>query len=244
MNNKFVQASMITDRNKQEPKRLSSREVYKMMNLKQHSDLLRKIDSINVDFRESKIAFSKYWVESTYKVEGQTREYREFLITKKGCEFLAHKTTGTKGNLFTDKYMDRFEEMENVIQNSLPIGLETMQGMAFLSENMAAIGQHVQVLTQFTMGLKEYVQDSIKAKDKQIDDLAELVGIRSKNKCDLIQIAKNILVRKYNLSRINSSMEVYKRAKDKIFKEFNVTKWEDIPATKYNAVQAFIEECL
>ena len=181
MNNKFVQASMITDRSKQEPKRLSSREVYKMMNLKQHSDLLRKIDSINVDFRESKIAFSKYWVESTYKVEGQTREYREFLITKKGCEFLAHKTTGTKGNLFTDK---------------------------------------------------------------QIDDLAELVGIRSKNKCDLIQIAKNILVRKYNLSRINSSMEVYKRAKDKIFKEFNVTKWEDIPATKYNAVQAFIEECL
>ena len=39
-------------------------------------------------------------------------------------------------------------------------------------------------------------------------------------------------------------MEVYKRAKQKIFKEFNVNKWEDISATKYNAVQAFIEECL
>ena len=39
-------------------------------------------------------------------------------------------------------------------------------------------------------------------------------------------------------------MEVYKRAKDKVFKEFNITKWEDIPATKYNSVQAFIEECL
>lgn len=244
MDKKFLEVSQIKERNKQEPKRISSREVYQMMGLKQHSDLLRKIDSINVDFRESKIAFSKYWIESTYKVEGQTREYREFLITKKGCEFLAHKTTGTKGNLFTDKYMDRFEQMENAIQNNLPVGIETMQGMAFLSENMASIGQHVQVLTQFTMGLKEYIQDSIKAKDKQIDDLAELVGIRTKNKCDLIQIAKNILVRKYNLSRINSNMEVYKRAKAKIFKEFNVTKWEDIPATKYNAVQAFIEECL
>ncbi|WP_154826765.1 hypothetical protein [Clostridium butyricum] len=109
---------------------------------------------------------------------------------------------------------------------------------------MAGIGQHVQVLTQFTMGLKEYVQDSIQAKDKQIDDMANLVGIRTKNKCDLIQITKNTLVRKYNLSRINSSMEVYKRAKDKVFKEFNITKWEDIPATKYNSVQAFIEECL
>ncbi|MDU3581117.1 MAG: Rha family transcriptional regulator [Clostridium butyricum] len=243
MNNKFVQASMITDRSKQEPKRLSSREVYQMMDLKQHSDLLRKIDGINKDFTQSKIAFSKYWIEGTYKdVSGKTN--REFQISKKGCEFLAHKTTGTKGNLFTDKYMDRFEGMENVIQNSLPIGLETMQGMAFLSENMAGIGQHVQVLTQFTMGLKEYVQDSIQAKDKQIDDMANLVGIRTKNKCDLIQITKNTLVRKYKLSRINSSMEVYKRAKDKVFKEFNVTKWEDIPATKYNAVQAFIEECL
>ena len=223
--------------------KLSSREVAEMMEM-EHSKLLRKIDGINEDLVKAKIGFYKYWNESTYINEVNNKPCREFQITKRGCEFLAHKTTGTKGNLFTDKYMDRFEQMENVIQNSLPIGLETMQGMAFLSENMAAIGQHVQVLTQFTMGLKEYVQDSIKAKDKQIDDLAELVGIRSKNKCDLIQIAKNILVRKYNLSRINSSMEAYKRAKAKIFKEFNVNKWEDIPATKYNAVQAFIEECL
>ena len=103
--------------NKQLENKISSREVCEMMDLKQHSDLLRKIDAINEDFRKSKIAFSKYWVESTYKVEGQTREYREFLITKRGCEFLAHKTTGTKGNLFTDKYMDKFEAMEKVIEN-------------------------------------------------------------------------------------------------------------------------------
>ncbi|MDB2150567.1 Rha family transcriptional regulator [Clostridium butyricum] len=242
MNNKFVQASMITDRSKQEPKRLSSREVAPMMEIR-HDSLLRKIDGINKDFTDHNIVVSKYWIENN-SPDNSGKLSREFQISKRGCEFLAHKTTGTKGNLFTDKYMDRFEEMENVIQNSLPIGLETMQGMAFLSENMAGIGQHVQVLTQFTMGLKEYVQDSIQAKDKQIDDMANLVGIRTKNKCDLIQITKNTLVRKYNLSRINSSMEVYKRAKDKVFKEFNVTKWEDIPATKYNSVQAFIEECL
>ena len=35
------------------------------------------------------------------------------LIPKKGCEFLAHKSTGEKGIIFTDRYMDRFEEMEN-----------------------------------------------------------------------------------------------------------------------------------
>ena len=94
--------------------KISSREVAEMMEMK-HSDLLRKIDGINEDFRERKIAFSKYWIENTYKVEGQKREYKEYLITKRGCEFLAHKTTGTKGNLFTDKYMDRFEQMKDYI---------------------------------------------------------------------------------------------------------------------------------
>ena len=49
--------------------RISSREVAEMMEMK-HSDLLRKIDGINEDFRERKIAFSKYWIENTYKVEG------------------------------------------------------------------------------------------------------------------------------------------------------------------------------
>lgn len=93
---------------------ISSREVAEMMEI-QHMNLLRKIDSINEDFENSKVSFQKYWIESTYKVVGNNKTYREFQVTKRGCEFLAHKSTGTKGNLFTDKYMDRFEQMENQI---------------------------------------------------------------------------------------------------------------------------------
>ncbi|NFH91930.1 hypothetical protein FDA33_17380 [Clostridium botulinum] len=100
---------------KQLENRISSREVAEMIEM-EHKHLIRKIDAITLDFRKSNIGFSKYWIEDTYKVEGQTREYREFQITKRGCEFLAHKTTGTKGNLFTDKYMNKFEAMEKVIQ--------------------------------------------------------------------------------------------------------------------------------
>jgi phage regulator Rha-like protein len=113
--------------NKQLENKLSSREVAPMMEIK-HDNLLKKIDSINLDFRNVKIDVSKYWIESAYKVEGQTREYREFQITKRGCEFLAHKTTGTKGNLFTDRYMDKFAAMENYIENNQRIGiLESLQ---------------------------------------------------------------------------------------------------------------------
>lgn len=169
MNNKFSEVSEIKDRSKQEPKRLSSREVYQMMDLKQHSDLLRKIDSINVDFRESKIAFSKYWVESTYKVEGQTREYREFLITQKGCEFLAHKTTGTKGNLFTDKYMDRFEEMENQINGTTSVDeLTTIDKVFGLLEGSKLIGAVVQAVVNITVQQRMNTLDVLNKETKKV----------------------------------------------------------------------------
>ena len=220
--------------------KLSSREVYQMMDLKRHSDLLRKIDGINKDFNQSKIAFVKYWTEGTY-IDAKGEERREFQITKRGCEFLAHKTTGTKGNLFTDRYMDKFAAMENVIQNNMPMDLDLANRMLNLAQGTQVIGQVVQGLMTTIGGLKEYVQDSIQVKDKQIDDIANMVGLRSKNKQSLISNLKLTLQEKYNLFSINSNMEVYQKAKSKIFKEFKVYKWEDIPVTKYNAVEAFIE---
>jgi phage regulator Rha-like protein len=103
--------------NKQLENRISSREVAEMMEV-QHKDLLKKIEGINVDLQSEKVRSDKYWVEGTYKA-GTGKSYKEFQITKRGCEFLAHKTTGTKGNLFTDKYMDRFEQMKTVIENNI-----------------------------------------------------------------------------------------------------------------------------
>ena len=101
--------------NNQLESRISSREVAEMMETR-HDVLLKKIDTINKDFTAHKIVVSKYWIESSY-VDRSGKSNREFQITKKGCECLAHKTTGTKGNLFTDKYMDKFEAMEKVLEN-------------------------------------------------------------------------------------------------------------------------------
>lgn len=99
--------------------RISSREVAEMMEVS-HGNLVRKIEGINDDFREIKIDFSEYWIESAYKVEGNNKSYKHYLLSKQGCEFLAHKTTGTKGNLFTHKYMKRFQEMENQLKSQVP----------------------------------------------------------------------------------------------------------------------------
>ena len=102
--------------NNQLENRLSSREVADMMEI-EHPNLLKKIDKINEDFVKVKINFYKYWNESEYINPVNNKPCREFQISKKGCEFLAHKTTGTKGNLFTHKYMQKFEAMEQFIEN-------------------------------------------------------------------------------------------------------------------------------
>lgn len=105
--------------------KLSSREVCEMIEIS-HKNLLQKIDKINEDLVAENSATEKYWSEGTFNYNG--RDFREFQITKRGCEFLAHKTTGTKGNLFTDRYMDKFAAMENVIKNNQPTGiLENLQ---------------------------------------------------------------------------------------------------------------------
>lgn len=56
----------------------------------------------------------KYFKESTYEdANGQSRPC--FNVTKKGCEFIAHKMNGIKGTEFTMRYIDRFHDMEEVI---------------------------------------------------------------------------------------------------------------------------------
>ncbi len=105
---------------------LDSREISEMIDM-QHKNLLRKIDEVNKDFTERKIELSKYWEESTYK-DASGKENRCLKITKRGCEFIAHKTTGTKGNIFTHKYMEKFEQMEKELYGEL-IPVKNLEGM-------------------------------------------------------------------------------------------------------------------
>ena len=224
--------------NNQIEQKLDSREVAEMMEM-EHSKLLRKIDGINEDLNRAKIGFVKYWSESSY-IDGKGESRRNFLITKRGCEFLAHKTTGTKGNLFTDRYMDRFEQMKTQLSQPLELGNQMLN----LAQGTQMMAQVVQGIQSAIGGIQTYVQDSIQAKDKQIDDIANLVGLRSKNVCSLTGVLKKVIATKYGVVNVNANMDIYKKAKNKIFREFNVFKWEDIPVDKYSAVQAFIEECI
>lgn len=133
---------------------ISSREVADMMEVR-HCDLLEKIDKINKDFNNGKIRSSKYWIESTYNQSNNGKKNREFQVTKRGCEFLAHKSTGTKGNLFTAKYMDRFSEMEQQLNKP-----KQLSPMELLKLQYKALEEHEQKIDQVKHELDDYIDNA------------------------------------------------------------------------------------
>ena len=62
-----------------------------------------------------KIELSDFFVKSTY-TSAQNKQLPCYLITKKGCEFVANKLTGEKGILFTATYINAFHKMEDSIK--------------------------------------------------------------------------------------------------------------------------------
>lgn len=100
---------------------ISSLEVAELME-KEHGKLLRDIRRYSQQLDEAKFGFIDFWKESIY-IDERNRNKPCYMITKKGCEFIAHKTTGAKGTVFTARYINRFHEMEQEIakKKSKPI---------------------------------------------------------------------------------------------------------------------------
>lgn len=103
---------------------ITTMEAAEMMEVS-HSDILRKLDGrkdrkgyIQI-MTESQMAVSDYFIPSTYR-DASGKENKCYEVTKLGCDFLANKSTGEKGILFTARYVKRFYEMEHQI-SQIPI---------------------------------------------------------------------------------------------------------------------------
>lgn len=104
--------------------KLDSREVAEMVG-KEHKNIIRDIRGYVKELGELKIEPTNFFTESEY-TDKSNRKKPCYLVTKKGCEFIAHKLTGVKGTEFTAKYINRFHEMEGIIQNHIPQGKELL----------------------------------------------------------------------------------------------------------------------
>lgn len=110
-----------------------SREVA-VMTEKRHSDLLRDIENYkSAILQNANLRSDDFFIESHYQA-GTGKMYKNYLLTKKGCDMVANKMTGEKGILFTAMYVDQFYKMESYIKSkeySLPTTTEGVLELFF-----------------------------------------------------------------------------------------------------------------
>lgn len=112
------------------------------------------------------INLNEFWIETSYKdVQGKSRPC--FRITKKGCEFIAHKCTGKKGVVFTARYINRFHELEEKANKNRLIHVSdnpAPRAITFYKRNLSRIELFAKI-GEFT-------------KREAIDDLISYVSTR------------------------------------------------------------------
>lgn len=134
---------------------IDSRDVATMIG-KRHTDLLRSIDNYANDIIEpdaklrsarnnsNSVKLNDFFIKSTYT--DKNNQIRPcYLLTKLGCEFVANKMTGKKGNQFTAKYVTLFNQMKKQVNNPMELIYEkwdiprTYGGALKLAANQAEL---------------------------------------------------------------------------------------------------------
>ena len=187
-----------------EQKFIDSREVAEMVG-KQHNELLKDIRRYAEQLGEGKIPQSDFFTESTY-VNSQNKRMRCYQVTKKGCEFIAHKLTGVKGTEFTAKYINRFHEMEDAIKAHIPTGNELIA---------LAVVEAQKLLAQKEEEIKQ-LEDSVQQMDKVITELTPKADyadrILSSNDCMTVtQIAQDYGLSAVSFNRILSRAGIQRK---------------------------------
>lgn len=142
---------------------VDSREVAEMVG-KEHKNLIRDIENYkSVILQSSNLSPDNFFVESTY-LGANNRQTKHYLLTKKGCDMVANKMTGSKGVLFTAMYVDAFHKMdEHIKQSQLNVPQTPMQALEMMFK------------------VQKDQEQFNKEMERQITGIRHIVGIETKN---------------------------------------------------------------
>ena len=142
---------------------IDSREVAEMVG-KRHDRLIRDIKGyIEVLEENPKLGTRNFFEESTY-ITNQNKIQPCYLLTKKGCDMVANKMTGSKGVMFTAMYVDAFHKMDEHIKQQAQISTPTSQ--------LEAIKMFVQI--------QEEQQAFNQRIENEVTGIRNIVGIETK----------------------------------------------------------------
>lgn len=145
----FQMLAGIDAKRKQSIQTIDSREIADMTG-KRHADLIRDVERYTeVMSQNANLRSDDFFIESEYQA-GTGKNYKHYLVTRKGCDMIANKMTGDKGILFTATYVDRFHQMEQ----EEPLALTQTQLTARIAMQQAEQEQQLSELTEDVSYLK------------------------------------------------------------------------------------------
>lgn len=106
---------------------VSSRVVAEQLG-KRHDHVIRDLENI---LKSENPNVGSLIITSTYEVEGQNRKYKEYLLTKDGFTLYMFNIQGF--NDFKIAYIDRFNEMEQFINDNISFELLNEDGKRLIA---------------------------------------------------------------------------------------------------------------
>lgn len=200
---------------------VGSREVAEMIEVT-HASLMKKVRNYVDILTKSKLTSLDFFIPGEYKdTKGEFRKC--YFLTKQGCEMVANKLTGEKGILFTAKYVEAFNKME---QSYLPSS-DPMKALELMFEATKQTNEKVEVV------------------DKRVETLENNMTIDTAQQYTLSNLAKKNVLDALGGKESQAYKEVSKKVFAAMWRDFKnyfkVPSYRDTLKINYQKAIEYLE---
>ena len=157
--------------------------------------MLEKIDGYIEKFTKTEssvlgenLDFTEFYIPSSYKVEGNFKSYKNYLITEKGIAQLigGYNASVPKAFLLNVSYINEFERMKNVIKDNIqkPLTIEDM--IILQAKEMKNVKHRIDVV-------ENKVDNEITLDSGEQRKLQRAISVRIYQRLDVVNAEKRLM---------------------------------------------------
>ena len=149
---------------------------------------IEKFTRAKVSALEKNIDFTEFYIPSSYKVEGNFKSYKNYLITEKGIAQLigGYSAAVPKAFLLNVSYINEFERMKNVIKDNIqkPLTIEDM--IILQAKEMKNVKHRIDVV-------ENKVDNEITLDSGEQRKLQRAINVRIYQRLDVVNAEKRLM---------------------------------------------------
>lgn len=160
-----------------------------------HYDLLEKIDGYIEKFTKTEssvlgenLDFTEFYIPSSYKVEGNFKSYKNYLITQKGIAQLigGYNASVPIAFVLNVAYINEFERMKNIIKDNIqkPLTIEDM--IILQAKEMKNVKHRIDVV-------ENKVDNEITLDSGEQRKLQKAINVRIYQRLDVVNAEKRLM---------------------------------------------------